>query len=78
MKTFFTYLRDVYHKIKAKRQFIKYFANEIEKDKILKDWISECIITRKQEFRRKEMVEMQDKLNEDELFVKWLRERSVL
>lgn len=43
---------------------------------VLKDWVTACIIERKQEGRRKELVELQQKIKETELFYKWLSEQK--
>lgn len=70
-------MKNIYYRWKAKRQFVNHFTLEIAKDNLLKDWITTCIVERKQEFRRKELVEMQNKTNEDQLFVKWLKSRKI-
>ena len=43
---------------------------------ILKEWITACIIERKQEGRRKELLEAQNEIKEIELFAKWLKEQK--
>lgn len=48
------------------------YRKEMALDLVLKDWITACIIERKMEGRRKELIEMQGKLKETELFYKWL------
>jgi hypothetical protein len=70
-------IKEIYYRWKARLQFINHFSLEIAKDDLLKDWITTCIIERKQEHRRKELVEMQNKINEDQLFVKWLKSRKI-
>ena len=39
----------------------------------MKEWITDCIVERKQEGRRKEFVDKQAEIKEKELFLKWLR-----
>lgn len=51
-----------------KRRYLK----EMAIDTVLKEWVTDCIIERKQEGRRKELVELQNKLKESEIFYKWL------
>lgn len=51
----------------------KKFRREIVVDTVMKDWITDCIIERKQEGRRKEFVDKQAEIKEKELFLKWLR-----
>jgi hypothetical protein len=46
---------------------------DIPVDEILKDWITDCIIERKQDGRRKELINAQEGLKEKELFYKWLK-----
>lgn len=70
-------IKKIWYRFKAKKGLIKKYNLDIEIDEILKDYISECIIARKQEFRRKELVEQQNKLNEDKLFLKWLKARKI-
>lgn len=66
---------ELYYKWKAKRGLIKKYYLDIAVEEILKDWITECIINRKQEFRRKELVEAQNNISESQLFLKWLRSK---
>ena len=40
---------------------------------IMKDWITACIIERKQEGRRKELVDAQSELKEIDTFIKWIK-----
>lgn len=58
---------------KALKGLIKKYRLEISVDSILKDWITFSIIDRKQENRRKELIEAQGKEKETELFYKWLK-----
>jgi hypothetical protein len=39
----------------------------------MKEWTTACIIDRQQEFRRKELIELQSAIKEKELFIKWLQ-----
>ena len=50
----------------------KKYRLEMAVDEVLKDWITACIIDRKQEGRRQELIDSQKKLKEEELFYKWL------
>lgn len=61
-----------YYRKKAFRGLKAKYRLEIATDVVAKEWITECILHRKQEFRRKELVEMQAKIKEQELFYKWL------
>jgi hypothetical protein len=70
-------IKELYYKWKAKRVLIRKQYAEIAIDELTKDWITSCIIERKQEFRRKELVEFQNKTNEDQLFLKWLKARKI-
>lgn len=49
------------------------YALDISVKTILKEWITACIIERKQDGRRKELVDAQGELKEMELFAKWLK-----
>lgn len=49
------------------------YRREIAVDQVLKDWITACIIDRKMEGRRKELLESQAKIKEEEIFYKWLK-----
>lgn len=62
-----------YQRFRARRKLIKHYSEQFYRDLLLKDWITECIVGRKQEHRRKELVEMQDKINEEVKFLEWLR-----
>ena len=64
---------DWYYNKKAIRGLRKKYLLDLACDYIMKDWISACIIERKQEFRRKELVEKQAEVKEKELFLKWLK-----
>jgi hypothetical protein len=59
----------------ALRGLVKKFRREIVIDSIMKDWISACIIERKQEGRRKEFLDKQKEIEEKELFYKWIKSR---
>lgn len=48
------------------------YRKEIAVDLVLKEWITACIIERKMEGRRKELIDSQNKIKEEELFYKWL------
>jgi hypothetical protein len=66
---------EFYYRLKAKRgMLIKYYL-DLATEEILKEWISDCIINRKQEFRRKELVEIQNSITESKLFIKWLKSK---
>ena len=54
----------------------KKYREDIAVDYILKDWITECIINRKQEGRRNELIDSQKKISEEELFYKWLKSQK--
>lgn len=73
MKEYISSLREWYYHKKALNGLKKKYYLELEVDKILKDWITACIIERRQENRRKELIESQSKVKEDELFIKWLK-----
>ena len=61
-----------YYRKKALRGFIKNTRLQLEIDKILKDWITVCIVERKHEGRRKELTEAIAKEKETALYYKWL------
>lgn len=48
---------------------------DVAVDRILRDWISECILHRKQEGRRKELTDTITAIKEKELFLKWLNSK---
>lgn len=52
------------------------YALDIAVKVVLKEWITACIIERKQEGRRKELVEAQAEIKEMELFAKWLKSQK--
>jgi hypothetical protein len=52
------------------------YALDLAVEQLLKDWITACIIERKQEGRRQELIDAQGKIKESELFVKWLKEQK--
>lgn len=58
---------------KALRGLRKKYVLDLAVKHILKDWITASIIERKQEGRRKELVETQAEVKEMELFYKWLK-----
>lgn len=62
-----------YFNWKAKRGMLNKYYLDLATEEILKEWISDCIINRKQEFRRKELVEIQNSISESQLFIKWLK-----
>ena len=64
-----------YYNWKAKRGMLKKYYLDLATEELLKNWISDCIISRKQEFRRKELVEIQNSINESQLFIKWLKSK---
>ena len=68
---------DKYYRWKAKMGLLKTYNLQEQEVIISKDYLTECIINRKQEFRRKELVELQDKLNEIQLFKKWLKSQKI-
>ena len=72
LKEYVTRFREWRYHRKAIKGLLKKYYLEVEVDKVLKDWISACIIERKQEGRRKELVESMAKVKEDEFFIKWL------
>ena len=53
--------------------FRKKCALDLGVKKVLKDWITVCIIERKQEGRRQELLETQKEIKEIEIFHKWLK-----
>ena len=53
--------------------FRKKCALDLATQQVLKEWITACIIERKQEGRRKELLEAQAGIKEVELFAKWLK-----
>jgi len=64
-----------YYRWRAKRRLISKYLLDTAVEEILKDWITDCIVDRKQEHRRKELVETQNQITESKLFIKWLRKR---
>ncbi len=60
-----------YHK-KAIFGLRQKYRLDIAVDRVLKDWITDSIIHRKQEFRRKELIESQKSIAEKEMFYKWI------
>ena len=60
----------------AIRGLKKKYLEEMAIDVILKDWITECIIVRKQEGRRQELIDSQKGIVEKELFYKWLQNKK--
>ncbi len=57
---------------KALRGLRRKYVLDIAVKQVLKDWITASIIERKQEGRRKELVDASSELKEIELFYKWL------
>lgn len=51
----------------------KKYYQDIAVNEVMKDWITACIIDRKQEFRRKELIESKAGLKEMELFRNWIK-----
>lgn len=49
---------------------------DIAVKQILKDWITDCIVDRRQESRRNEFVEADKELKEMELFRKWIKSQK--
>lgn len=66
-----------YYKWKALRGLRRKYQIDIATHKVLKDWVTDCIIDRKQENRRQELVELEGKLKEQELFLEWLKKRKL-
>ena len=62
-----------YYRWKAKKGMLAKYRLDLATEEVLKEWITECIVNRKQEFRRKELVEIQNSISESQLFIKWLR-----
>lgn len=58
---------------RALRGLRRKYTLEIAVNQIMKDWIKVSIIERKQEGRRKELVDKTKEVKEIELFYKWLR-----
>lgn len=58
---------------KALKALIKKYEMDLAVDLVLQDWITACIIERKQEGRRKELVEIQQKIKEMEVFIMYLK-----
>lgn len=71
-------IREFYYKWKALNGMRKKYLLDIATHKYLKEWVKDCIINRKQEYRRKELVELEATLKEQELFLNWLNSKSVL
>lgn len=40
---------------------------------VMKDWVTTCIVERKQEGRRKELIDAQQAMKETEIFYQWLK-----
>ena len=55
------------------KSLIRRYTREIVGDKILEEWITNCIVERKHEGRRKELTENRAKQIESELFIKYLK-----
>lgn len=66
-------IKDYFVHKRAIRGLKKKYELEIAVKQISKDWITACIIERKQEFRRKELIEAQAEMKELELFYKWIK-----
>jgi hypothetical protein len=64
-----------YYNWKAKRLLTQKYLLDIAIEEYMKDWVTDCIISRKQEFRRKELVEAQNNISESQLFLKWLSKK---
>lgn len=54
--------------------FRKKCALDLGVKQVLKEWITACIIERKQEGRRQELLDAQKEIKEIELFAKWLKQ----
>lgn len=67
----------LFYRWKALRGLRRKYRLDIEVNKVLKDWITACIIDRKQEFRRKELIDAQANLKESELFYKWVKSQTL-
>ncbi len=67
----------LYYRWRARRGLINKYNLDIAVEEILKSWITECIIKRNQSARRPELVESQNKLDEQKLFLKWLKARKL-
>lgn len=72
---FETFMRFYYRK-KSIRFTKKNARAGIAGDRITIDWVTACIIDRQQTFRRKELLEAQAKLKEDELFLEFLKKQK--
>ena len=70
-------IRKFYYKWKALRGLKRKYYIDIATHEYLKDWVTDCIIGRKQENRRKELVELEGTLKEQNLFLDWLKTKSV-
>jgi hypothetical protein len=68
-------IRDIYYKRKALNGLKRKYYLDIAINEHLKDWVTDCIINRKQEHRRKELVELEGTLKEQYLFLEWLNNR---
>lgn len=53
------------------------YRRELQEMEISKKWITECIIDRKQEFRRPELIKLETQIKEQVLFLEWLETQSV-
>lgn len=70
-------MKKIFYRAKALLGLRKKYNLELQADNILKEWISDCIIERKQEGRRKEFEELRKKIEEEELFLKWLKSKKI-
>jgi hypothetical protein len=61
-----------YYRKKAIRGLRRKYLLDIEIDRLMKDWVTACIIDRKQEGRRKELIDSNLAIKEKEMFIKWL------
>lgn len=49
------------------------YEKDIALNLVLKDWVKHCIIDRKQENRRDELIETESKLKEMNMFLDWIK-----
>ena len=70
-------IRTFFYRLKALRGLKRKYYIDIATHEFLKDWVTDCIINRKQENRRKELVELEGTLKEQKLFLDWLKTKSI-
>jgi len=64
-----------YYKFKSRRKLISHYRYQLEVEEMMRDWISQSIVERKQEGRRDELVGKESRIQEIKLLLNYLKSK---